>query len=163
MAETRSAGWYPDPDGGAGERWWNGAGWSDSRRGGAGTAASPYAPAIPPVIYSADNPAPQGPGELPAATRTGISINTRVNRNAMIGFVTGLISLFFNVFYLLAPLAIVFSVLGIVRARQLRAQGTTANLMAFALIGLGLGIVSAIIGLVSIIGFITAVTAGTSS
>ena len=156
MAEqTRSAGWYPDPDGGAGERWWNGAGWSDSRRGGAGG---------PPIIYSADNPAPQAPGDVPAASRTGISINTRVNRNAMIGFVLGLISLFFNVFYLLAPLAIVFSVLGIVRARQLSAQGTTANLMAFALIGLALGVISAIIGLVAIIAFIaTAVSAGTSS
>ena len=26
------AGWYPDPENEAGDRWWNGATWSDHRR-----------------------------------------------------------------------------------------------------------------------------------
>jgi hypothetical protein len=173
--ETRSAGWYPDPDSAAGERWWNGAGWSDSRRGGAGAAAStPYGPAatpvvpVPPaagitnaapVIYSAENPAPQRPDPyaqsyqgtpVPAAS----TINVSVNRNAMVGFVTGIIALFG--ISILGPVSLVFSALGFVKARQLAAQGTKANLMVFSVIGLVLGGIATIIGAISIIAAVAA-------
>jgi len=181
--ENRRAGWYPDPDGGAGERWWNGASWSDSRRGGpvatavpvpapvtaavASTAAPAAVPVPPPatVIYSAANPAPQRPDPYAAgraATWTGAVINAtpgrnvdvQVNKYAFYGFLTGVISVFFNLLFLLAPLAIVFSIMGIARARQLKAQGAPSTLMTMALIGLGTGSLSliiAFIGLVSII------------
>lgn len=43
--DARSAGWYPDPDGAAGERWWNGAGWSDSQRSAVPNPA-------PSIVYS---------------------------------------------------------------------------------------------------------------
>lgn len=167
---TRSAGWYPDPDGGAGQRWWNGAGWSDSRRGGAGAAAStPYAPegTVPPpapgmlppsVIYSADNPAPQRPDPYAqpyptAGVRPASSINVQANRNAMIGFVLGLVGIFANILFVVGPRAIVFSALGVVKARQLAAQGTRANLMPFAVIGLVTGAIATITGIISIIAF----------
>lgn len=191
---SRNPGWYPDPDGSAGERWWNGAGWSDARRGGAGAAAStPYGPgavtpptpapgAVPPVpmapggavpppavIYSAANPPPQRPdpyaAQYPtAAARSGTSINVQVNRNAMIGFVLGIVGLFANILFVVSPLAIVFSALGIVRARQLAAQGTKANLMVFAGVGLVTGIIGAIIGLIAIVSFFVGIaTEPTSS
>lgn len=174
--EYKRAGWYADPDGVPGERWWNGSGWSESRRGGAAsTASSPYtvppvstpppvsAPVPPAVIYSAQNPAPQRPDPYGPGTpllsqapgrRIPTSINASVNRNAMIGFVTGLIALFFNILFVLAPIAIVFSILGIRRANELKAQGAPATLMTFALIGLGSGIVAGFIGAISAIAMI---------
>ena len=205
---TRSAGWYPDPDGAAGERWWNGAGWSDSRRGGAAAAAStPYAPErsvmppppaagavplpttpavpLPPsVIYSADNPAPQRPdpyaqsnpyappaftrpdpySQPPAPAPVRISgIDVRANRNAMIGFVLGVVSIFVNVLFVAAPLAIVFSALGVVKARQLAAQGVRSTLMPFAIAGLVTGVIATIIGIISIVSIIVGISVDVSN
>jgi Protein of unknown function (DUF2510) len=146
--ETRSPGWYPDPDAAAGERWWNGAGWSESRR----TRA---------IIYSAENPAPQRPDPYAQSASTSTvpsrpmtTINVSANRNAMVGFITGLIALFFNVFFVLGPIAIVFSALGFTKARQLKAQGVAGNLMTFAVIGLVAGGIATIIGIVSVVSFI---------
>ena len=39
MGSGTPAGWYPDGQGG--ERWWDGAGWTDHTRGGGGGAAAP--------------------------------------------------------------------------------------------------------------------------
>lgn len=177
--ESRRAGWYPDPDGATGERWWNGAGWSESRRGGSVPVATPMAvpssgptstpaPTPPPVVYSAANPAPQRPdpyavgrsvvwtGALVNAT-PGRNVDVSVNKYAFYGFVSGIISVFFNLLFLLAPLAIVFSIMGIVRARELRAQGAPTTLMTLALIGLGMGSLSLLIGLIAVIGGIASV------
>lgn len=160
--ENKRAGWYPDPDGAAGERWWNGASWSDSRRGGVVPAAAPVvaaaasvAPIAPaaPVIYSAANPAPQSPGAYGTSRSAlwtnalitaapGRNIDARVNKYAFYGFICGIISLFFNLFFVLSILAIVFSALGISRARQLKAQGAPSTLMNLALVGLGAGLLS---------------------
>ena len=177
--DNKRAGWYPDPDGGAGERWWNGASWSDSRRGApaaapvraAAASAPPAVIPVPPpatVIYSAANPAPQAPdpyapGRTAAWTGAvlnaapGRTIDARVNRFAFYGFITGIISVFFNVLFVLAPLAIVFSIMGIARARQLKAQGAPATLMTMALIGLGAGAFSLLIGLIGLISVIAGV------
>lgn len=173
--EYKRAGWYPDPDGAPGERWWNGSGWSDSRRGAGSAASSPYVvtppsaptqtsvPVPPAVIYSAQNPAPQQPNPYGPTTpllsqapgrRIPTSINASVNRNAMIGFITGLIALFFNILFVLAPIAIVFSILGIKRANELKAQGAPTTLMTFALVGLGSGIVAGFIGVITAIAMI---------
>ena len=77
-----------------------------------------------------------------------------VNRNAMIGFITGLIALFFNVFFILGPIAIVFSVLGLARARQLSAEGVTSNLRVFAIVGVLSGAIATLIGFVGLIAFL---------
>lgn len=163
---TRNPGWYPDPDGGGAERWWNGAGWSDTRRAKDGSpvavsspvAASPlpprpnpYAPPLPVQPYAPASPYPPtaAPPAYPVAT--GTSPTTSVNRNAMIGFVFGLIALFFNVLFVLAPLAVVFSVLGIIRARQLKAEGVASNNLVFAVIGLLTGALGMVVGLFQII------------
>jgi hypothetical protein len=63
------AGWYPDPENEAGDRWWNGATWSDHRRprnaapGWAPEAASAAAtPAVPtPAVPTPAVPAPAIP------------------------------------------------------------------------------------------------------
>lgn len=150
---TQSPGWYPDPEGGAGQRWWNGAGWSDSRRGGsAATAATPPTPSI---IYSADNPAPQRPDPGTAPVRAVWTVKPQVNSNATIGLAMGIIALFMNLFYLLGVVAIVFSALGIVRARKLRAQGAPRTLMGLALIGVALGTIATVIAIVTIVATIT--------
>ncbi|MFM9877820.1 MAG: DUF2510 domain-containing protein [Rhodoglobus sp.] len=175
--ESKRAGWYADPDGASGERWWNGAGWSDSRRGGAASVAVPAPVAVPvpvpapvpaPVIYSAANPAPQRPDPYGAARSVvwtgavinatpGRNVDVQVNKYAFYGFITGIISVFFNLLFLLAPLAIVFSIMGIARARQLKAQGAPTTLMTMALIGLGTGSLSVLVGLVALIGSIASV------
>ena len=172
--EFKRPGWYPDPDGIPGERWWNGSGWSDSRRGGApaapaptvaprtAPAAPPLSPATPapPVVYSASNPAPQRPDpygrpqQLRAAV-TARTVDARENRNALVGFITGLIALFAG-FFILGPVAIVFSALGINRANQLKAQGKTNTLLALAFVGLGSGILSTILGMGGLVLFVGA-------
>jgi hypothetical protein len=177
--DNKRAGWYPDPDGGAGERWWNGASWSDSRRGvpaaapvraAAASARQPVIPVPPPatVIYSAANPAPQAPdpyapGRTAAWTGAvlnaapGRTVDVKVNKFAFYGFLTGIISVFFNVLFVLAPLAIVFSIMGIARARQLRAHGAPATMMTMALIGLGTGAFSVLVGLIGLISVIAGI------
>jgi len=186
---SKRAGWYPDPDGAGGERWWNGAGWSDSRRGGAVTSApavaavssaapvaaevaAASAPPPAPVIYSASNPAPQRPDPYGQArvidmrnavlsTAPGRTINASVNRNAFYGFVTGLISVFFNFFFVLSIVAIVFSIMGISRARQLAAQGAPSTLMGLAVAGLAMGTLSTVIAIIGFLVFVVAAFTGT--
>lgn len=153
-------------------QWWNGLDWSDSRQGGTRSApppiptptvrvppvppAAPVAPvATRPPVYSAQNPPPLAPGLVPTASRFGTrTIDASVNRNAMIGFVTGLIALFFNVLFVLAPISIVFSIMGLGRARQLRAQGATTTLGLYAAIGLTLGILATLAGIVQVVVFL---------
>lgn len=168
MADTRSPGWYPAPDGN-GQQWWNGVGWSETRQGGTHpvTAAPPLAPVQAPVpvtpakppVYSAQNPPPLRPDPYgrPAAALTSRTINASVNRNAMIGFILGIAAIFFNLLFVVAPIAIVFSILGLNRARQLKTQGVTNTLALFAWIGLLLGVISAIVGAAQVIAFIVSI------
>jgi len=158
MAEDyRRAGWYPDPDGKPGERWWNGAAWSESRRGAPG-APVPLAPA---PVYSADNPAPQRPDPYAPAgaapSRFGavpIAIDARNNRLATIGLVLGIVSLFG--FSIAGPPAIVVSLLGISKARQLKVQGSTSSSIVLATIGLVAGAIGTVTLIVAIVGFFAA-------
>jgi hypothetical protein len=167
MAQTKSPGWYPAPDGN-GRQWWNGVAWSESRQGAAQPVAQPIpSPAVsvpaapspaaaPPPVYSAENPPPLVPGQVlrPAPVLNVRSINASVNRNAMIGFTTGVISVFFNVLFVLAPIAIVFSIMGLSRARQLKAQGATTTLAGFAWAGLAAGVFAAVLALVQVVVFL---------
>lgn len=157
-------GWYPDPSGGSGERWWNGLGWSDTRRGVATIAPtaplpahtpSPVAPTIEQqgvpvrIVYSAENPAPQAPGHTPSASMSSaVTVNTRVNPMAVYGLIAGIFALFFNFLLVPAVLAIVFSVRGLTTARKLESAGHTQTLKTIAAIGLILGIVGLVIGVV---------------
>lgn len=167
---TRSAGWYPDPDGKPGERWWNGAGWSDARRG-ATPAVTPQPMPVPeqapptPVIYSAANPAPQAPNAYgpPGAVvvpRSAVTINARINPMAFNGLVAGIVAMLFNVLLVPSILAIVFSVKGLAKARELSAAGQTTTLRTLAIIGLVLGIFSAIGGIIQGAIFVGTIVSG---
>jgi hypothetical protein len=68
------AGWYPDPENAAAERWWDGAAWSDHRRPSTvpPVAPEPPAAAVPPAA-AAPEPgvfAPPSAPVAPAATPT---------------------------------------------------------------------------------------------
>lgn len=152
--EFKRAGWYPDPTGVRGERWWNGASWSETQR----EAIAPVVPA--PAIYSASNPPPERPDPYapisqPAAARV---IDLRVNRNASIGFITGVVSLFFNALFLLAPVAVVLSILGIRAGLRLKAQGVTNTGVPIAWAGLVCGAIAVLTSLVGVIALIASIT-----
>ncbi|MEQ1736510.1 MAG: hypothetical protein ABL886_08915 [Rhodoglobus sp.] len=143
---SKRPGWYPAPDG-TGERWWTGVGWSDAAR--------------QPVVYSAQNPAPQDPnavarftwGSAVGNTVPGRTINASVNKFAFYGFLCGIISVFFNVLFLLAPLAIVFSIIGLAKARDLKARGAPQTLAGLAAVGLATGALSMAVALIGFVAF----------
>ncbi len=139
---AQSPGWYPAPDGN-GQQWWNGAGWSETRR--AATATTP------PPVYFASNPAPQHPGEVGASRL----IDLRQNRNAVTGLVLGIVATVF--LGILAPVGIVFSMMGIAQARRLREQGASTTGMVVAIAGLGVSSFAAVVALVQFVLFVTAV------
>ena len=195
--DSKRAGWYPDPDGAPGERWWNGVGWSDSRRGGVTTppaaapvrarptpvlptpviptpaatlpaAAVPPVPmpavpvpsvAVPPPAAAAYRPDPYAPaGAVPTAARPATAAAAaNVNTLGRLGFIFGLISVFFNIAYVLAPAAIVLSALGIRKARELQAQGNPRTLMSWAVVGLCAGILGTLLSIMQLIFFIAAI------
>ena len=177
--EYKRAGWYPDPAGAPGERWWNGVGWSETRRGAhapshitPSTHTTPpvySAPAVtppanyttPPVtrppVYSADNPAPQSPA---SASRLGTavrSIDTRANRPAFVGFLLGIIALVTG-FSVLGVVSLVLSIVGLQTANRLAAQGSSSTLRNMAWVGLGTSIAALVFGVIGLIGFIAAIT-----
>lgn len=59
------AGWYADPENPAGERWWNGSGWSDHKRDATTAAVPPAVEYVPPAVaadsgFTFGNPAVPG-------------------------------------------------------------------------------------------------------
>lgn len=152
--EYKRPGWYPAPDGEAGERWWNGSGWSDSRRVGAVPQV-----AVPPV-YSASNPPPPRPNPyappaLSAASPVAFAVSAPQNRLALAALVTGVIGLFG--FTVLGPVAIVLGLVSLAKVRQLRAQGSpTGSALALSAIGIVTGVIATVILITVIISFIAA-------
>ena len=179
MSAPATPGWYPDPDGGARERWWNGVAWSDARRDPSASGAAPATvPAAPvatapaaPIVYSASNPAPQSPAEGgPGSTVTlspnlsrvsaAMSLDARANPMAVYGLIAGIVAFFFNVFLVPSIVAIVFSARGLARANQLAAEGKVTTMRNAAVGGLAMGVISAIIGLVESLVFVGVLSAG---
>ncbi|MGN6327168.1 DUF2510 domain-containing protein [Pseudolysinimonas sp.] len=62
------AGWYPDPENAAAERWWDGAAWSDHRRPSTVAPAAPATPSAPevPVPPAAPTDGSVAPGAMPS-------------------------------------------------------------------------------------------------
>ena len=151
--DYKRPGWYPDPDGAPGERWWNGSGWSDSRRGG-----TPVSPVPSVAATTSPRPDPYAPAAPVAGTpaRAAFTIAARQNRMAVAALVTGLIGLFG--FSLLGPVAIVFGLIGISRARQLKAQGTAGSTLVLATIGFVAGLIATFILIVAIIAFVVSIS-----
>ena len=151
VEEFKRPGWYPDPEGKPGERWFNGATWSDTRRGGAPSAPvtlTPSAPRVDPYAPSPGNTSPP----LPAGARA----SANANAPALVGFIVGLVSVFALNFA--GPVAIVFSILGIAKARQQKAAGSAgSSTLVLASIGLITGFIATVIFVVTIVAIVASV------
>ena len=159
MAEDyKSPGWYPAPDGSPGERWWNGAGWSESRRGAAAVPAPTVAPAVGNPAPPRPDPyasGPTAPAQFGSAAPAAASAYAgRTNPLATVALVVGAISAFG--FGIAGPVALVLSIIAIARARRLKAEGAPGSSIVLALIGLGLGV----IGTIQLIVFFVVLLAG---
>lgn len=121
-------GWYPDAEVPAGERWWNGAGWSEDRRSApppVGPPPSPYTGA--PIAASPYVAAPYGaagPANTPAMVGFWLAVSAMV-----LGWILGIIGTG------LAIAALILSILGLRRAGVLAAQGHAVDRRGFALAG----------------------------
>jgi hypothetical protein len=157
------AGWYKDPENPAGERWWNGSGWSDQKR--AATAAAPvaestgftygnpaaagrpdpYAPPTyaPPPAYAPGSPYVAAPYGAPA-------YGSRSNGLAIAGLIVSAGG--WIIFPVIAPIAgIILSAFGLARAKQAAAAGNPNSGRGIALAGLIIGIVVAVLGILFIV------------
>ncbi|CAN5224034.1 hypothetical protein BH09ACT5_BH09ACT5_16950 [soil metagenome] len=151
--EYRRPGWYPAPDGAPGERWWNGAFWSESVRGG--TAAPPPAPA---VVYSSGNPAPQRPEPYAAPappTAPGVAVNAGRSGVAVAALVLGMLSTFG--FSILGPIAVVLSLVGIARARRLTVKPGSSTGIVVAAVGLVTGAIGTVMLVATAITFVSSI------
>lgn len=152
MTDSRTPGWYPAPDA-PGERWWNGVGWSDARRGGKVPAAAATSPAPVPVVYSASNPAPQQPGQFAPpgapgyAPRAAMTIDARQNPMSVYALVAGIISFFANILLVPSILAVVFGLRALGRSKEITASGQVDRTRGLAVAGLILGVVGGAFGL----------------
>ncbi len=159
--EIKRPGWYPDPDGGTVQRWWNGASWSDANIAPppAVASATPATPSVP-VIYSAENPAPQYPGATPGSPRAAVTINAKLNPLAVYSFVAGLVAFFFNFLLVPSGIAIVLGIKGLARAKQLAESGETNTAKPLAQIGIVLGVLGAVGGLFQVVLFLSTFISG---
>jgi hypothetical protein len=158
MAEPQRPGWYPAPDGSATEQWWNGASWSDSKRG-IGGAALPGLPtyrAAPPSAAPGSEPAPAMPPTQPpyptlASQTAGRTVNL-TNSSSTIAIVMGVIGIAF-----FAPLGIAAIWLG---AKALKRPETVGTQRTLAIVGILLGIVALVWGAIQVVIFIVAIASG---
>jgi len=51
----RNAGWYPEPEGSSGQRWWNGSQWTSHTRGSGGFDVATELEGQPPIAWSASD------------------------------------------------------------------------------------------------------------
>ncbi|TPW70037.1 DUF2510 domain-containing protein [Schumannella sp. 10F1B-5-1] len=112
MDAPRSPGWYPDPDRAGAQRWWNGAGWSDARRGMSGAP-------------SRQTPAPDADAPTNGAAAVGAAL-----------------SFFGLLFVPLSIAGFVVSIIGLRRAARLRAVGENPAGRIPALLGVILSTVT---------------------
>ncbi|GAB3410778.1 hypothetical protein GCM10027515_31530 [Schumannella luteola] len=130
-----SPGWYADPERAGTQRWWNGAAWSDARRGMSGAPSR-----------SVDAP------QSAWAPDAGSAERSSGNPPAMIGLILGVFGL------ALLPFAIaglVLSIIGLRRANRMVVAGTPYASRPAAIAGLVISLL-AIVGTLLLVGLILA-------
>ena len=155
MATPQRPGWYPAPDGSATEQWWNGASWSDAKRG-VGGAAMPGLPAYhaaPPSTTPGAEPLPplpptQAPYPTLASQTSGRSVNL-TNSTPTLALVLGILGIFF-----FSPLGIAGIWLG---ARVLKRPETAGAQRSMAVGGIVTGIIALVWGGIQLAIFIFAI------
>ena len=161
MAEPQRPGWYPAPDGSATEQWWNGASWSDSKRG-VGGAALPGLPAYraapPSVAPGSEVPPPLPPSQPPYPTlqsQVGARSVNVSNSTPTIALVMGLLGIF------------IFPLLGVagiwLGATALRRPTTVGTQRSLAIGGIVTSIVALGWGALQLIFIIIGIASGIQS
>lgn len=114
-----AAGWYPDPEGAAATRFWDGSAWTIHTKGGAARFAPPTAAT------------PVQPGHI--APMTGVPRNSM----ATAGLVLGIVSLLFNLLLIPTILGVVFGSIGAARAGRRGGVGRARAIVGIVLSGVG--------------------------
>jgi hypothetical protein len=154
MSTPQRPGWYPAPDGSGTEQWWNGAAWSDTKRGIGGSALPglpnyrPTPPAHPDTPVTLQQSLPYPTAEQIRLQRAGA---TTTNAGPAVGLVLGIAGILF-----FAPLGIVAIFLG---ARTLRRPGITASERTMGIGGIVTGIIALVWGAMQLAVFIFAMLA----
>jgi hypothetical protein len=176
------AGWYADPENAAGERWWNGSGWSDHKRDATSAAAAPATPATTPTPppapvetgFSFGSPASVAPRPDPYAPPPAVqaqpyyaapaspyapapygAVAPRSNTNGLA--IAGLVVSAAGWLVLggIAAIAgIILSAFGLSRARQLEAAGVPNSGRGLAMAGLVIGIAVLVISIVLVVVYV---------
>ncbi len=165
------AGWYPDPENAAAERWWDGTAWSDHRRPSTVAPVPPAAPAVSvpaPAVdataspyvtptpaqpaygqYAPTNPAAYNPYGAPAYTPAAPT-----NSLAVVGLVLALGGLVVSFGGLTSLAGGIVSTVALVRAHRMRAQGLAGHRWGMALAGTICGYAIFVLVVVALIAFI---------
>jgi hypothetical protein len=152
------AGWYQDPENPAGERWWNGSGWSDQKRAatadagftfGSPTTAEPrpdpYAPQTYPAPPTYTSPVSTPASPYVAAPYGSPAYGSGTNGLAIAGLVVSAGG--WIILGVLASIAgIILSAFGLARAKQAEAAGNPNSGRGIAMAGLVIGIVVTVLG-----------------
>jgi hypothetical protein len=174
------AGWYQDPENTAGERWWNGSGWSDQKR--ASTAVAPVAdttgfrfggpdpspgsrpdPYAPPPTYSAPQAYAPPPAYTPpqaysppspyVAPYGAPAYGSRTNGLAVAGLIVSAGGWIFAG-VLASITGIILSAFGLARAKQAEAAGNPNSGRGIAIAGIVIGIVVTVLGTLFLVFYI---------
>jgi hypothetical protein len=177
-------GWYADPENPAGERWWNGSGWSEHKRDSSEAAASVApATAVAPATPAADSPAftfgspapiaadprpdpyaPPAPGVATpyysspyvGAPYGAPAYGSGINGFALAGVIVSAAG--WLIIPVLGPIAgIILSVFGLRTARQREAAGNPNGGRGLAMAGLIVGIIVGAISVLILIIYIVAI------
>ncbi len=160
------AGWYKDPENPAGERWWNGSGWSDQKRAATTAATAPAAssagftfgnpatvdsrpdPYAPPTYTTQPSYAPASP--YVAAPYGAPAYGARSNGLAIAGLIVSAGGwLFLGVIASIA--GIILSGFGLARAKQAEAAGNPNSGRGIAMAGLVIGIAVTVLGILFVV------------
>jgi len=143
-----AAGWYPDPDNAAGDRWWNGSAWGEERR--AREAAPTAVAAAPTYAYApagATAPSPYGsaPAAPPYGSYTAYGAATPQNVIGLVGFIISMASIVVGIYGLTGIAGGVISIIGYTKALELQRAGVVQHRKGMALAGIIVGFGSAVL------------------
>jgi hypothetical protein len=133
MTDTPSpppAGWYPDPSGAQGQRYWDGTAWTE-----------------PPPATAQQQPSPEGFARG-AQQRNGLGIAALIL--GIIGALSGLIPILFWLGGILGVIGLILGFVG--RGRAKRGEATNGTMALWGIITSAVALVLSIVGLVIVIG-----------